>query len=457
VRSIIMSREIVTLHHPAAAVDFLKVDAYWYYLLLASAQCRITVTKNICDAEGNTLIPAAHTLSADASLLSPSVILQYPLDESIQLEHEITAIQLEQDFMRTLQKDSVLNAIHEHYNFDELLRENCEYFSLSALLRQKLTMMSIVMPENYRRALYCAWISLLMAKEMRLAKKDLNIIFVAALCHDMGMLHIHPRFMQYEVELSDAEWLHVQSHCLISKHIIERVPSLPSQTATAVYEHHERCDGTGYPLGKYESEMEVHGLIIGFADSVVAIYRNRFMHKMGSWRDVVSVIELNRSAYWQRNYDIMNAVLSHSELPLANVVQDNPIPEFARSLHEKNMRLQQWFIILRDALVSIGFIHGDRRLHSIQNIIFHLTTTIEGAGIFYTEKQVWLVELAQSDSLEQLQALKEFHVVQQEIVFHLQRLTRMLANYLANNDCDFVDISTQLKAAMFKAQAFFVH
>ncbi len=428
-----------------------QLDAYLLHLAEVNSRCGVIAAENIYNSLGALIVNAGVRITP---LLAHSIIhftLVKPLETLVRLEHELDAAQLETDLVDVMQQDNILLALNEHHDLTPSLKTFCKSSMQYAVLRQKLTVMSRALPELYQRSLYCALLSFLIAKEMRLSEEDKALIFLAGLSHDIGLLHVDPNILNHKDTLTAEEWLHIQRHVVISSQLLQSMPSMPIAVAQAVYEHHERCDGTGYPYGKVESELSFPGLIVGLADSVVAIYYHRFKAQGGTWLDAIPIIQMNTQAYFYRNYEVLVAVLRRSELPLQNVIEGDDTPQFIADLAEKNIQLENWFNTLNNALVSIGFRHGDRRLYSLQNVMLHVSTSVEGSGIFKAQD---LLSNTTHPSKEIHKEIENAHLLQQEIIFHLQRLGRMTQLYLDSGDCKNSEIKSVLIEGLAKAQNF---
>lgn len=87
---------------------------------------------------------------------------------------------------------------------------------------------------------------------------------LAGLLHDIGELYIDPQYLHSRNRLYPHEWRHVVVHPRIGQMLIEDLENYPATVAQAVFEHHERYDGSGYP-------RQISGAGISAADRVVAV------------------------------------------------------------------------------------------------------------------------------------------------------------------------------------------
>ncbi|RYY76106.1 MAG: HD domain-containing protein [Gammaproteobacteria bacterium] len=435
--------------------DPLVVDAYIFRLASISDKCGIAAGQDIYDAKDVLLIPKDTPITSQIAATINGTRLKTPIEECVRFGSELDSVQLEQHFISTMEKDDLLTAINEHQNIASFIGGYLAAYEKFPLLKQKITVMALAMPEIFLRTLYCSWFSLLIAKEMRFSERGCVDVFLAGLSHDIGMLHLDAHVLEKKSQLSPQDWNHIQEHVLISAALLKQMQGMPNDVVEAVYEHHERCDGTGYPKGKVESELTYGGKIVGLADSLIGIYRNRFQNDR-NWRDVIPVIQMNAQAYFFRHDEILAVIWRRSEMPFKNIVQGDDLPDFVARLLKENMRLNAWFEILRESLLSIGFTHGDRRLHALQNIMLHVTTSVKGSGVFGAEMDQWLKNWTLTQDDQTYRRIETAHIQQQEILFHLQRLNRMLQFYLDSDYFKKIDIKESLLKTLAKVKEFSV-
>ena len=126
-----------------------------------------------------------------------------------------------------------------------------------------------------------------------LRRARLEIIYLAALVHDIGKLGIPAEIIGKPEKLSDAEYAIVQTHCVIGHDILQQLRA-PFPIAEIVHQHHERVDGSGYPRGlRGEAILEEAG-ILAVADTYDAMSSYRPYRRR--WRRTSS---LENSADWR--------------------------------------------------------------------------------------------------------------------------------------------------------------
>lgn len=435
---------------------------YMQHLVAASERVTIGLADNVLDVSGKLLFNRDELVQPGSLFRLMQIPTETALTHLFNVQDKESSDWLLNDFQQLIQDDPLLSAI------DDSVAANNSAFNQSALnqwvascltaiepfpaLQQHLRLLSLELPKTYSRTLYCALLSLLLAKEMRLTATDVNNIFLASLGHDLGMLMVNPLVLNKPEKLDAEDWRQIQQHLPASVVMLQRMSGFPDAAIQSVLEHHERCDGTGYPSAKVESEISLLGQILGLTDSLAAIYFNRFKHEGRSLRDAAAIIQLNQQAYLHRSFELISAILIRGEMPVKNVIANDNSAEYISQLNQKNQFLFQWFQLLSDCLLGLGFRHGDRQLHGLQNVIIHLATSVRGGGLF--EGASLRIESSTPADIDELaKQLESTGVMQQELLFHLQRLSRMIQIYLDSDEKKDSEIENKLRVGFEKILA----
>jgi HD-GYP domain-containing protein (c-di-GMP phosphodiesterase class II) len=119
---------------------------------------------------------------------------------------------------------------------------------------------------------------------------DLIEISLAALLHDIGMWLIPGEILKKSGKLTPDELAEIRKHTEKARDILSRFDHRYPKVSRAVYEHHERENGQGYPQGIKGNEISEFAKIIGICDSYEAMTHNR-AHKKATEQHV-SVLSL---------------------------------------------------------------------------------------------------------------------------------------------------------------------
>ena len=125
---------------------------------------------------------------------------------------------------------------------------------------------------------------------MGYAPFNLTEICLAALHHDIGMFLISKTITGKAGELTASELTEIRKHTATGRDLLRSYDLAYPNLSRAVYEHHERESGQGYPLGIKAEKICEYAKIIGICDSYEAMTHNR-PHKKAT-EQYISVLEL---------------------------------------------------------------------------------------------------------------------------------------------------------------------
>ncbi len=112
------------------------------------------------------------------------------------------------------------------------------------------------------------------AGEMGLGQREVEGIRLGALIHDIGKISIPAEILSRPGRLVPVEFEIVKTHAEIGYDIIKDV-HFPWPIADMVRQHHERLDGSGYPLGLKGDQIAQEARILAVADVVEAMASHR--------------------------------------------------------------------------------------------------------------------------------------------------------------------------------------
>ncbi|MEL6737911.1 MAG: HD-GYP domain-containing protein [Pseudomonadota bacterium] len=87
------------------------------------------------------------------------------------------------------------------------------------------------------------------ARELDMPDAETRESGLAGLLHDIGKMRIPPAVLHKRGALTDAEYQQVRTHAQEGFEMLKDVPVVPEAAIQVVRLHHERIDGTGYPMG----------------------------------------------------------------------------------------------------------------------------------------------------------------------------------------------------------------
>ncbi|MDF2614350.1 MAG: hypothetical protein K0S71_2136 [Clostridia bacterium] len=120
---------------------------------------------------------------------------------------------------------------------------------------------------TYTHSLNVAFLSILICKWMHLEKETLSHVTKAALLHDIGSINLAFDMINRTENLSYEALAEYEKHPIYSYNIVSKMRDLHPSIAKGILAHHERCDGTGFPLKLTSSQINSIAKILGIADS----------------------------------------------------------------------------------------------------------------------------------------------------------------------------------------------
>ena len=107
----------------------------------------------------------------------------------------------------------------------------------------------------------------------------LNNLGLSALLHDVGKTYINPRITNKRGPLSEAEFEEMKLHPEYGYQALQESGEVNNHVLESVRFHHERPDGSGYPLGISGSQIDLDLRIIACADIYDALTTRRVYRK----------------------------------------------------------------------------------------------------------------------------------------------------------------------------------
>ena len=114
-----------------------------------------------------------------------------------------------------------------------------------------------------------------LARAINLPEEEVQRIALGAQLHDVGKIGIPENVLRKTDKLSDEEWEIMKQHPTIgAEKVLEPNPGLRDLIPMVKY-HHEKIDGTGYPMGLKGDEIPLEARIISVADAYHALVSDR--------------------------------------------------------------------------------------------------------------------------------------------------------------------------------------
>ena len=129
---------------------------------------------------------------------------------------------------------------------------------------------------NLHHCVHLAILSGLMAKWMGLSGIDRQNLVLAGLFLDIGKQFIDKELLEKKGRLTEEEFDILKNHVVDSFKVLE-CSDLSGRTdlMNGIIQHHERCDGSGYPSGLDGDRISTYGKVLAVLDSYDAMASSR--------------------------------------------------------------------------------------------------------------------------------------------------------------------------------------
>ena len=124
------------------------------------------------------------------------------------------------------------------------------------------------------------------AKDLGISGPELEALHAAALLHDIGKLAVPEHIISKPGRLTPEEFEKMKIHTLVGAEILERV-RFPYPVVPIVRAHHEKWDGSGYPVGLKGAEIPIGARILSAVDYLDALASDRQYRRALPLREVM--------------------------------------------------------------------------------------------------------------------------------------------------------------------------
>ncbi|MGD0787768.1 MAG: HD domain-containing phosphohydrolase [Terracidiphilus sp.] len=146
--------------------------------------------------------------------------------------------------------------------------------AMSAMVAPMVAAMEMRDPYTAGHENRVAEIAAAIGREMGWPEERLHGLRVAAQVHDIGKISIPAEILTKPTRLTPGEWALIREHPETGYTILKDIP-FAWPVAEVVRQHHERLDGSGYPLGLKGDAILPEARILAVADMVEAMASHR--------------------------------------------------------------------------------------------------------------------------------------------------------------------------------------
>lgn len=161
----------------------------------------------------------------------------------------------------------------------------------------------------YRHGVNVAALSLILGKWIGLSDISLKQLMYSALLHDIGKTKIDKNILEKKSNLTTSEYKCIKSHSVLGYRMVKSIPYMDKNISYGVLMHHEREDGSGYPLGLKGNQIHQFGKIIAIADVFDAINSDRGYKRKKAPFEALQIVK--NESLGRLNYEYVKIFLEH--------------------------------------------------------------------------------------------------------------------------------------------------
>lgn len=175
---------------------------------------------------------------------------------------------------------------------DKILSNNIDF-----ILKDELALKEMinVISYDYYTSTHCidvATYAIAFGVYLNLNKEDLKLLGKGALLHDIGKKNIKREIICKEGPLSKEEFDEVKKHPSYSAEILMKYGENDIRLLNIVEQHHEKCNGKGYPKGLHSDEIDDFAKIVSICDIFNALTTKRtYKKKIAKYEAIMIMLE----------------------------------------------------------------------------------------------------------------------------------------------------------------------
>jgi putative nucleotidyltransferase with HDIG domain len=153
-----------------------------------------------------------------------------------------------------------------------------------------------------------AMLAVQVGEHLRLPSARLRTLAIGGLLHDIGKLSVPDEILKKPEPLTDDQFAVVRRHPESGVKLLRELGGFPDAVHRLVHDHHERLDGTGYPLGLEGQDLALDTCILAVCDVYDAL-RSERVYRL-AWTHERAVALLREGAGTAFDPRCVNALLS---------------------------------------------------------------------------------------------------------------------------------------------------
>ena len=235
----------------------------------ASAKRTIVASQDILDDRGVKLWSRDQPVSESLQQRLLERKLKQPLEACLRAADGVTAFELHQAVKAFLDSDHAIARAIQPWGAHII--EEVTHVPMHSVAQLLLTAAQASKPHVFEHAVRGMALAGAMAASQAPDKYQLRLALLGGLLHDLGEMYVDPQYLDTKQPLDAAGYRHLAVHPKVGAMLLGRLTDYPAALTRAIGEHHERCDGSGYPARLMGDSQSSLGKLLAVVETTLGI------------------------------------------------------------------------------------------------------------------------------------------------------------------------------------------
>ena len=226
--------------------------------------------------------------------------------KKVEEEFNEISIRLQRTFRIVNSSSNSKSAVGELKEFSERIKNEMKP---SSVIIRNIVLKGSGTDTIYRHGVNVAALSALIGEWVGVPNNQINKLIYSAMLHDFGKVKVDKKILNKVEPLTNTEYDAIKKHPQIGYKMLKNVEYLDKSILYGVLMHHERENGSGYPLGIKANEIHKFAKIIAIADVFDAINSNRGYKKKKAPFEALQIVK--SESLGNLNYEYCKIFIEH--------------------------------------------------------------------------------------------------------------------------------------------------
>lgn len=246
---------------------------YLHALTQTAARHALVCTSDVVDAAGVCVLAAGTRLTQAHLALLTQHNLAAPIDECLAVQDDpVDMPTIEAEVMMLSMTHPLGQDLARVLGGPSPLLDPLRHVQWPAAAHVKFAVLRAQNPELFEHTLLMMMMSVYLAIQAGMRDHECASVATAALWHDIGMLYLPPHWADHSHRFTPEERLGLAQHPGIACVLLRQAQVYGPDIQTAVLQHHERLDGSGYPMQLPADAIVPMGRVLLLSEVVTAFY-----------------------------------------------------------------------------------------------------------------------------------------------------------------------------------------